>query len=243
MEKENNTFEPFRVVIPEDYLRSMEKRRKGLFEWIDDWFTRSIIVPIEYSKRRVCHATGMSYKELNDFLESHKFDSNGKHISFEALEAIEKWYLKKLKRYVRNALSSELESGDKATFLEFCRKYKKRGIKDVKSWKDIDEDLILLEFRSDCEGSSPSISGLFGIDGTESLLARIYSSYLFHTQFRATKYRSIVLCVLAFIISHRYHIFTSEADANTGETDNVVLRPTKKWFNPPRHTILYGLAT
>ena len=89
MEKENNTLEPFRVVIPEDYVRSMEKRRKGLFEWIDDWFTRSIIVPIEYSKRRVCHATGMSYKELNDFLESHKFDRNGKHISFEALEAIE----------------------------------------------------------------------------------------------------------------------------------------------------------
>ena len=243
MEKENYTFEPFRVVIPESYFQSMEKRRRGFFEWIDNWFTESVIVPIKYNKRRVCHVTGMSYTELNAFLESHKFESNGKYISYEALEAIEKWYVKKLKRYVKNALSTDLQSEDKATFLDFCRKFRKSGIKGVKSWKDIDEDLILAEFRTDCDGSAPCLSPLFGQDGPKSLLAKIYTSYLFHTRFKATKHRRIVLSLLAFFISHHYHIFTTEADANADATFIVAPVLIKQWFNPPRRTILYGLAS
>lgn len=245
MEKEIDTFEPFRFEIPESYLKSIEQpKRKGLLGWIDEWLlSKSVIVPIGFNKRRVCHATGMSYNELNTFLEKHRFDSTGKVVSYEAIDVLEKWYIKKLKRYLRNALSSDLESEDKATFLEFCRRYRKQGIKEVKSWKDIDEELVLMEFRADCEGATPIVTPLYCQSDPKSLFARIYKSYLFHTRFRATRRKSIVLSVLAFIISHHYHIFTTEADANAEATNTVAIGLIKKWFNPPRHEILYGLAS
>ena len=245
MEKEIDTFEPFRFEIPDSYLESIEQqKRKGFLSWIDEWlFTKSIVVPLGFNKRMVCHATGMSYNELNAFLEKHRFESTGKIVTYEALEVLEKWYIKKLKRYLRNALSTDLESEEKATFLEFCRRYRKQGIKEVKSWKDIDEELILMEFRANCEGAAPSINSLYDQADTKLLFARIYKSYLFHTRFRASKHRHIALSVISFIISHHYHIFTTEADATTEATNTVAIRLIKKWFNPPRRVILYGLAS
>lgn len=245
MEKEIDTFEPFHFEIPESYLKSIDQqKRRGLPGWIDEWlFANSIVVPLGFNKRKVCHATGMSYNELNAFLEKHRFDSTGKIVSYEAIEVLEKWYVKKLKRYLRNALSSDLESEEKATFLEFCRRYRKQGIKEVKSWKDIDEELILMEFRANCEGTAPSINSLYDQADAKLLFARIYKSYLFHTRFRASKHRHLVLSVLAFIISHHYHIFTTEADANAEAANTIAVRLIKKWFNPPRLEIPYGLAS
>ena len=86
-----------------------------------DAFNLSLFVttPIRFNKKRICQATGMSYSELNLFLEKHGFNVNGKSIEYDALEVLEKWYLKKLKRYLRNGLSTEDGTEEKVVFAIF----------------------------------------------------------------------------------------------------------------------------
>jgi len=194
-----------------------------------------IVVPISYNKKRVCRASGMSYAELNTFLIKHGFSADGKHIGYEAMEKLEKWYLKKLRRYLRNGLSAE-DGKEKVVFLEFCRKYKKAGRKSVKSWKDIDEERVLQAFRDECEGTAPSEPYY---DCRQTLFAAIYASYLFHTRCRVTNYSWLSKPIILFIISHRYHIFITESDSNADEKVEF----SDLLFNPPWNAVPYGLAS
>ena len=235
MKEEIDTFKPFSFgpIIEE----AMTEQR-GFFQRIRAAFDFSLIVttPIRFNKKRICRATGMSYSELNHFLAKHGFSADGKSIEYDALEALEKWYLKKLKRYLRNGLSAEDGTEEKAVFAEFCRKYKKLDRKTVKSWKDIDEERVLRDFRDECEGIAPSEPYY---DGKQTLFAAIYASYLFHTRCRISKHTSLSESIISFIISHRYHIFITEDDSNADE--NIVFR--NLLLNLPRRAMDYGLAS
>lgn len=244
MEKRTDTFEPFYVDIPDNYRGSNNNKSKRFLSWFENWdLASTVIVPLHYNKRRVRQVIGMSHSELDSFLESRESSTKGKYISYEALVALEKWYIKKLRRYLKNAISSKLESEERVTFIEFCRKYKKDGIQKVKSWRDIDENLILLEFWAECEGKAPNDSTPYEEDSSKSLFARIYSSFLFHTQYRSFRHRGVLHLVISFFISHRYHIFTTEGNADADKTNIPIEWMVKQWLNPPRHIILYGLAT
>ena len=178
----------------------------------------------------------MSYSELEKFLVTHKFNTDGKYIDHEAMEALEKWYLKKLKRYVRNGLHAEDGTDDKLLFLEFCEKYKKHGHKTVKSWNDIDEERVIEDFRNECTGA---VAAEPFRNDKSSLFAAIYSSILFHIKLRIARHSTLSNIIISFIISHRYHIFTTEANSNavtTKEIKNLML-------NLPRGVAPYGLAS
>lgn len=234
MTEEIDTFKPFSFwTIIEEAM----SEQFGFFQRIRAVFDITIIAePIRYNKKKICRATGMSYSELNHFLTKRGFNSDGKFIEHEAMDALEKWYLKKLKRYLRNGISSEGGSKEKVVFADFCRKYKKTNRKTVKSWKDIDEDSVLSDFRDECEGIAPSEQYC---DGKQTLFAAIYASYLFHTRCRVTKHTTLSESIISFIISHRYHIFITEGDSNADE--NIVFR--NLLFNPPRSAMVYGLAS
>lgn len=194
------------------------------------------VIKYRYNIRKVCQATGMSYSELERFLDTHKLKTDGKFIDHEAMEALEKWYLKKLKRYVRNGLHAEDGTDDKLLFLEFCNKYKKQGHKTVKSWNDIDEERVLEDFHNECTGA---VTAEPFQDDKSSLFAEIYSSILFHIKLRIARHSTLSNFIISFIISHRYHIFTTEADSNavtTKEIKNLML-------NLPRGVVPYGLAS
>lgn len=218
-------------------FQEVVNKNHGFNKWILNPFNISLLVePIRYNKKKVCQATGMSYSELNQFLSSHNFDANEKFLEYSAIEALEKWYLKKLKRYVKNGLFEEDGTEAKVVFLKFCNKYRRKGHKDVKSWKDIDEDSVLQDFLNQCMGVLPfeTLS-----NGKQSLFACIYSTYLFHTRFRLVRHFSIFLSIITFLISHRYHIFTTDSDSNsdaTVEFDNPML-------NLPQSLVPYGLAS
>lgn len=234
MSKEKDTFKPFSFepIIGEVISEQLGSRRR-ICAVIDITIVSELI---RYKKKRICRATGMSYSELNLFLAKHGFNADGKFIEHEAIEALEKWYLKKLKRYLRNGLSAESGAEEKAVFADFCKKYKKVDRKTVKSWKDIDEERVLRDFHDECEGITHSEPYC---DDKQTLFAAIYASYLFHTQCRITKHTSLTGTVISFIISHRYHIFITEGDSNADE--NIVF-----WdllFNPPRSAMAYGLAS
>lgn len=221
-------------------LGQKPKRRSVYFEFLD--FSDLVIVsnPIRYNKKKVCRATGMSYSELNKLLSKHGFSEDSKYVSLDAMEGLEKWYLKKLKRYVRNGLAVDKESADKALFVEFCRKYRKLGHDIVLSWKDIDEDRIRQDFRNECErviSPEPFVSR----NGT--LFAAIFSSYLFRLRNHFSRHTAISESIISYIISHRYHIFTTEKDSNVDVNHVKVILPVTPWFNPPRSTPLYGLAS
>lgn len=235
MIEEKDTFKPFSFG---PILEGEMNERQRIFQGVLVAFDLTLIVttPVRYNKKRICRATGMSYSELNHFLAKHGYYADGKYIEYEALEALEKWYLKKLKRYLRNGLSAEEGTEEKVVFAEFCRKYKKADRKAVKSWKDIDEERVLRDFCDECEGVAPSEP--FN-DGKQTLFATIYASFLFHTRCRTTKYISLAESIISFIISHRYHIFITEDDANVDE--NIAFRFLL--FNPPRSVIAYGLAS
>ena len=191
---------------------------------------------IIYNKKKICRATGMSYSEINHFLARHGFKTDGKFIEHESMEALEKWYLKKLKRYVRNGLHAEDGTVDKLLFLEFCEKYKKQGHETVKSWNDIDEERVLEDFRNECTGA---VTAEPFQDEKSSLFAALYSSILFHIKLRIARHSTLSNFIISFIISHRYHIFTTEADSNavtTKEIKNLML-------NLPRGVVPYGLAS
>ena len=234
MTEEIDTFKPFsfRPII-EDAM----SEQFGFFQRIRPVFDITIIAePIRYNKKKICRATGMSYSDLNHFLAKHGFNADSKYIEYDAMEALEKWYLKKLKRYLKNGISSEDGTEERIIFAEFCRKYKKAGRKAVKSWKDIDEERVLRDFRDECEGIAPSEPYF---DGKQTLFAAIYASYLFHTRCRITKHTTLSESIISFIISHRYHIFTTEGDSNADV--NIVF--SNLLFNLPRIAKTYGLAS
>ncbi len=185
----------------------------------------TVTTPIRYNKKRICVATGMSYTELNHFLAKHGFNADGKSIEYEAMEALEKWYLKKLKRFLRNGISTQDGAKEEGAFVEFCRKYKKVDSKTVNSWKDIDEERVLCDFRNECEGTSPSEPYF---DGKQTLFAAIYATYLFHTRCRITRHTTLSESIIKFMISHRYHIFITEGDSYADEnnyfTTNCLIR-------------------
>ena len=234
MTEEIDTFKPFSFG---SIIEEAMSERFGFFKRIRAVFAITIIAePIRYNKKKICRATGMSYSELNHFLTKHGFNADGKFIEHEAMEALEKWYLKRLKRYLRNGISAEDGVEEKVVFADFCRKYKKIDSKTVNSWKDIDEERVLRDFRDECEGIAPSEPYC---DSKLTLFAAIYASYLFHTRCRITKHPFLSESIIPFIISHRYHIFITEGDSNADE--NIVFRNLS--FNPPRRAMSYGPAS
>lgn len=191
-------------------------------------------------------ATGMNYLELNDFLNSNNIEHVGFATSYDAIDALKDWYLKRMRRYLRNGLAYEFEPGsiDEILFLRFCVAYRKFGHYEVTSWDDIDEFRLLHDFENSCLNEDLPF---FTIEpkGNETLLSRIHRSFLFylrlkkspkHNPYQARTILSIILC-------NRYHIFTGEADSNTGYTLNRANGPCKLRINPPRSNVPYGLAS
>ena len=221
------------------------------FIFDDDWYSNffdSIVVkavePIGPYKTSVLRATGMTIEELDGFLETRGIHHSSTRISAFAIDKLKDWYVGKMRRYVRNAVALDLESGsiDEVLFLEFCSKYKRKGRKEVASWDDIDEIRLLQDFEDACyELYFPILPA----DYRGSLLNRIHRSFLFHIRLKTPTVFSFCRFsnIISFILCNRYHIFTSEADANAGTTKNVARGLINKWFNPPRHVILYGLAS
>lgn len=221
------------------------------FQYDDDWFSSlfdSIVVkavePTGPYKISVLRATGMSIEELDGFLETRGIHHSSTRISAFAIDELKGWYVGKMRRYVRNAVALNPETGsfDEVLFLEFCSKYKRRGQKEVTSWDDIDENRLLQDFEDACyELYFPILPA----DYRGSLLNRILRSYLFHIRLKTPTVFSLYRFsnIISFILCNRYHIFISEADANADTTSTVARGLIKKWFNPPRHEILYGLAS
>ena len=212
-------------------------------DWVDSLLVE--IQPVGPSKYAVMMATGMSLAELNQFLDAKEVLHSESHMCAGAMPELKVWYARKMRRYLRNALSIELEAGsiEEILFFQFCSKYKKAGHIEVNSWDDIDENLLLKDFEDRCY-EFDSIYACTRADGN-GLLHRIHHCYLFHLRLKkAPKYHYCrINNIISFILCNRYHIFTTEADANAGTTKNVARGLINKWFNPPRRVILYGLAS
>lgn len=221
------------------------------FRFNEEWWSNlldSIVIeeiePIGPYKTSVLRATGMTDDELDEFLNTRCIHHSSIRISALAIDELKDWYVGKMRRYVRNAVALELEAGsdEDILFYEFCSKYRKSGHQDVKSWEDIDEVKLLLDFEDECwELYYPLIS----ITDKRGLLDRIHRCFIFHLRLKkASKHN---LCqdniIISIILCNRYHIFTTEGDANAEATNTVATRLIKEWFNPPRHEILYGLAS
>lgn len=202
------------------------------------------IEPIGPYKTSVLRATGMTIEELNEFLDTRGIYHSSNRITLFAIDELKDWYVGKMRRYIRNAVALNLEAGsdEDILFHEFCSKYRKSGHQDVKSWEDIDEAKLLLDFEDECWGLYyPFIS----IKSKGCLLDRIHRSFIFHLRLKKATKHSLcqVNLIISIILCNRYHIFTTEADANTDATITVARGLIKKWFNPPRQDILYGLAS
>ena len=100
----------------------------------------------------LANASGMTYSEVLDFLDSKEVGHNAFKTSHDAVVELRDWYLKKVRRYVRNGLALELDPGsqDEILFLQFCDRYRKIGCNEVKSWDDIDETRLLQDFEAKC---------------------------------------------------------------------------------------------
>jgi len=127
------------------------------------------IRPLSLDYDSICRATGMEYTELIAFLDSRKIAHSEFGIDFSALDALKEWYLKKMRRYLRNALAHGLEPGnaEEVVFYEFCREYSKFGHQEVKSWNDIDEERLLEDFVSKCLTDSFDSSRIYNVDATD----------------------------------------------------------------------------
>lgn len=202
---------------------------------------RSVIVAIEpctIHKSAVLRATGMSSEQLEDFLESNNIYSTKNHISDNALPKLNEWYLKKMRRFVRNALSHDVEQGfeEQALFSVFCTTYHKAGHKEVNSWDDIDEFLLAKHFEEMC--LEPDFYSLASLR-SDNLLDRIHRSFLFRLRLKKNpKYKSCrVNTIISFILCNRYHIFTSEADSFVDNTYTKAVVTSNFKFNPPRRSV------
>ena len=212
--------------------------------WAND-VVISVQSPFTINIHAVRRATGMSYREIKSFLDSKGLSYSGNRITYDALPELKEWYLKKMRRYVRNALVHGLEPGseEEFLFLEFCNNYHKLGHQDVKSWDDIDEFRLLQDFEAQCLDTNH----LFDYDywRDSSLLGRIHRSFLFHLRLRkAPKYKSVLSnTYISFILCNRYHIFTGEADSNAVISDEKAAAPCHLRINLPRRTAPYVLAS
>jgi hypothetical protein len=212
--------------------------------WAND-VVISVQSPFTINIHAVRRATGMSYREIKSFLDSKGLSYSGNRITYDALPELKEWYLKKMRRYVRNALVHGLEPGseEEFLFLEFCNNYHKLGHQDVKSWDDIDEFRLLQDFEAKCLDTNH----LFDYDywRDSSLLGRIHRSFLFHLRLRkAPKYKSVLPnTYISFILCNRYHIFTGEADSNAVISDEKAAAPCQLRINLPRRTAPYVLAS
>lgn len=212
--------------------------------WAND-VVISVQSPFTINIHAVRRATGMSYREIKSFLDSKGLSYSGNRITYDALPELKEWYLKKMRRYVRNALVHGLEPGseEEFLFLEFCNNYHKFGHQDVKSWDDIDEFRLLQDFEAKCLDTNL----LFDYDywRDSSLLGRIHRSFLFHLRLRkAPKYKSVLSnTYISFILCNRYHIFTGEADSNAVISDEKAAAPCHLRINLPRRTAPYVLAS
>lgn len=212
--------------------------------WAND-VVISVQSPFTINIHAVRRATGMSYREIKSFLDSKGLSYSGNRITYDALPELKEWYLKKMRRYVRNALVHGLEPGseEEFLFLEFCNNYHKLGHQDVKSWDDIDEFRLLQDFEAKCLDTNH----LFDYDywRDSSLLGRIHRSFLFHLRLRkAPKYKSVLSnTYISFILCNRYHIFTGEADSNAVISDEKAAAPCHLRINLPRRTAPYVLAS
>lgn len=212
-------------------------------DWVESLLVE--IQPVGPSKYAVMLATGMSMAELNRFLDAKEIVHSENRMSAGAMPELKAWYARKMRRYFRNASSTELTAGsaEEILFLQFCSKYQKAGHKEVKTWDDIDEAQLIRDFEDRCY----EFDSIYACTraNRDSLLNRIHHCYLFHLRLKKTpKYQiSRVNNIISFILCNRYHIFTTEADANAEAANDVARRLIKKWFYPPRHKILYGLAS
>lgn len=197
------------------------------------------------SKSVICRVTGMSCQELDHFLDQKGISHFGNRIDYEALQDLKEWYLKKMQRYVRNALAHKVVSGieEDLLFYEFCEQYHSYGHPDVNSWDDIDEYRLLQDFEEECLETCSVF--VYTDNHNGSLLSRIRRSFLFHLRLkRATKHN---VCLsgssLLFTLSSRYYIFTDEADSNALSPFIKALLPVIQRLNPPRRNAPYVLAS
>lgn len=197
------------------------------------------IEPCTIRKSAVLRATGMSSEQLEDFLESNKIYNTKNRISDNALPKLKEWYLKKMRRFVRNALSHDVEQGfeEQALFSLFCTTYRKAGHKEVNSWDDIDELRLIKYFEAMClESVFLSLVSL----RSDNLLDRIHRSFLFRLRLKKNpKYKSCrVNTIISFILCNRYHIFSSEADSFVDNTYTKAVLASNFKFNPPRKSAI-----
>lgn len=183
----------------------------------------------------VIRATGMSYAELEEFLRAKGFAYPGSRISTKAIPELKKWYASKMRRYVQNALALTLapDSEEGILFFQFCSKYLKHGHKAVKSWDDIDEMRLLMDFVDACYVEH---SGAVSVVGKENdLLERIHRCFLFSLRLKkAPKHCCIpTKTIISFVLSNRYHIFSGEVDSNMDETAHMANTPCLFQFHQP----------
>lgn len=195
--------------------------------------------PCTIRKSAVMRATGMSSEQLEAFLESNDIYSTNYYISDNALPKLNEWYLKKMRRFVRNALSHDVEQTfeDQALFSFFCTTYRKAGHKEVNSWNDIDEFRLIKYFEAMClESDFFSLASL----RSDNLLDRIHRSFLFRLRLKKNpKYKLCrVNTIISFILCNRYHIFTSEADSFVDNTYTKAVVASNFKFNPPRKSAI-----
>ena len=188
----------------------------------------------------LAYAAGMSHQEIVDFLNSKGIEHSRGKTNYDAVEALKDWYLKKMRRYVRNAIAQDWEPGssDEILFLQFCNEYRRIGHNDVRSWDDIDEFRLLQDFEAKCLGVFPALS--FELRGVNSILDKVHRSFLFHLRIKKPpKHNECrVRTILSIILCNRYHIFSAEADSFVYTTDSKAYAPDIFKLNTPRSTAI-----
>lgn len=231
------------MLLNVDIEKSSDEERKCNFEYLP--FLEFIIEPRSLSKYAVCLATGMSFHELEVFLNNRKISHSGVRVDYDALSELKEWYLKKMRRYVRNTLAHkpELGSKDDILFLDFCITYHKFGHNVVSSWDDIDEYRLIQDFEAKCLETLSPLDYEYVCNN--SLVDRIHRSFLFHLRLKKSpehRTRQSNIC-LSFILCNRYHIFIGETDSNADKALVKAYESSNQWFNPPRRTAPYVLAS
>lgn len=186
-------------------------------------------------KSAVARATGMSYAQLEGFLKEKGLAHSGTRMSTNAIPELKKWYIGKMRRYVRNALTLKLapDSEEGLLFFQFCSKYLKRGHRAVQSWDDIDETRLLMDFEDACYKDHTYVFST--IDREDNLLDRIHRCYLFSSRIKIAPNYCVFPAkpTISFILSNRYHIFTGEADSNQSSTVQLAHMPHLTQLNQP----------
>lgn len=183
----------------------------------------------------VVRATGMSYAELDEFLKMKGFAHQGSRISTKAIPELKRWYVGKMRRYVRNALALTLapDSEEGILFFQFCSRYLKHGHRAVKSWDDIDETRLLMDFVDACYAEHDYAVSI--VCKKDDLLDRVHRCFLFSLRIKKVPKHSYSPAenTISFILSNRYHIFSGEADSNMGVTVHLANTPCLFQFNQP----------